>query len=124
MILSPRKSSDHLGIYTSWNLLILFVKEVIVWREGKDFLRNNIKKLCSVGAIVVQGNRIVSTGYNGTPGPLTNCFEGGCERCNTNKSQGVDLDKCNCIHAEENSILECGKNWDFLWILSFFFRCA
>jgi len=69
--------------------------------------RSNCMKR-SVGAIVVQGNRIVSTGYNGTPGPLTNCFEGGCERCNQNKSQGVDLDKCNCIHAEENSILECG----------------
>jgi len=65
--------------------------------------------LSSVGAVLVQSNRIISTGYNGTPGKLTNCFQGGCERCNLNKSQGEALDKCICIHAEENTILECGK---------------
>jgi len=84
----------------SWDLY--FMKLAHIVRERSNCMKR------SVGAIVVQGNRIVSTGYNGTPGPLTNCFEGGCERCNQNKSQGVDLDKCNCIHAEENSILECG----------------
>ncbi len=61
-----------------------------------------------MGAIIVQENRIVSTGYNGTPRKLLNCYQGGCERCNGNKGQGEALDQCNCIHAEENSVLECG----------------
>lgn len=31
-----------------------------------------------VGAVIVQGNRIISTGYNGTPEGMTNCIDGGC----------------------------------------------
>lgn len=38
----------------------------------------------SVGAVLVKNNRIISTGYNGTPYTKINCFEMGCERCNTN----------------------------------------
>jgi dCMP deaminase len=38
----------------------------------------------SVGAVVVKNHRLLSTGYNGTPGGFKNCFEGGCERCNSN----------------------------------------
>ena len=37
-----------------------------------------------------------------------NCFEGGCDRCNSDAKQGVDLDKCMCIHAEESALLETG----------------
>jgi dCMP deaminase len=36
------------------------------------------------GAVVVKDNRIVSTGYNGTPKGLINCNDGGCTRCNEN----------------------------------------
>ena len=36
------------------------------------------------GAIITKDNRIVSTGYNGTPFGLPNCNEGGCKRCNDN----------------------------------------
>jgi len=36
----------------------------------------------SVGAVVVKNNRLLSTGYNGTPIGFKNCFDGGCERCN------------------------------------------
>lgn len=67
---------------------------------------NCIKR--SVGAVIVQENRVVSVGYNGCPVGMKNCFEGGCERCLSGKSQGIDLDKCLCIHAEESAILECG----------------
>ena len=36
-----------------------------------------------VGALLVRSNRIVSTGYNGTPRGMRNCNEGGCTRCNS-----------------------------------------
>ena len=62
----------------------------------------------SVGAVLVKNKRIISIGYNGTPTGMTNCMDGGCERCNQNRGKGVDLDKCLCIHGEESAILECG----------------
>ena len=67
--------------------------------------RSNCMKR-SVGAVIMQKFRIISTGYNGTPGSLKNCYEGGCKRCNSNAKQGVDLHLCVCIHAEESAILE------------------
>lgn len=30
-----------------------------------------------VGAVIVRENRIISTGYNGTPEGMTNCLDGG-----------------------------------------------
>lgn len=67
--------------------------------------RSNCMKR-SVGAVIMQRHRIISTGYNGTPAALKNCYENGCERCNSNAKQGVDLHLCICIHAEESAILE------------------
>jgi len=61
------------------------------------------------GAIIVKDFRIVSTGYNGTPFKHLNCNEGGCARCNSNISQGLELDKCKCLHAEESAVLEAGR---------------
>jgi dCMP deaminase len=34
-----------------------------------------------VGAVIVKQNRIISTGYNGTPEGMTNSLDGGCVRC-------------------------------------------
>lgn len=81
----------------------------------------------NVGAVVVQGNRIVSTGYNGTPSGFPNCDEEsfGCVRCKNSylaKSgreeemtdpthvSGQALDKCICLHAEQNAILAAAKH--------------
>ncbi|ERF70526.1 hypothetical protein EPUS_08588 [Endocarpon pusillum Z07020] len=60
-----------------------------------------------VGAVLVRNNRVISTGYNGTPRNLTNCNEGGCPRCNGGKSG--QLNTCLCLHAEENALLEAGR---------------
>ena len=60
--------------------------------------RSNCMKT-SVGAVIVNNeNRVVSTGYNGTPKGLPSCYKLGCERCNNN--QGKQLDQCLCLHAE------------------------
>lgn len=59
------------------------------------------------GAILIKNKMIISTGYNGTPRNVKNCFEGGCPRCNDkNVKSGEKLDECICVHAEENAILQ------------------
>ncbi len=59
-----------------------------------------------VAAVIVKDNRIISTGYNGTPRGITNCFDGGCERCNSDIKSGHGLTDCICAHAEENAIVQ------------------
>jgi len=63
----------------------------------------------AVGAVIVKERKIISTGYNGTPFGIKNCNEGGCQRCAGAKVVGKDLDKCICIHAEENAVIEAGR---------------
>jgi dCMP deaminase len=62
-----------------------------------------------VGCVLVHHARIISTGYNGTPRGLANCNEGGCPRCNAASAGGVALATCLCLHAEENALLEAGR---------------
>ena len=64
-----------------------------------------------VGAILVLDDRIISTGYNGTPANMANCTDGGCERCrNRDKyKSGKDYDLCICVHAEQNAVLSAAR---------------
>lgn len=79
-----------------------------------------------VGCVIVRDRRVISTGYNGTPRNITNCNEGGCRchplsitsvpvsdfigpRCNRGEGGGAGLSTCLCIHAEENALLEAGR---------------
>ncbi|OCF55213.1 dCMP deaminase [Kwoniella mangroviensis CBS 10435] len=62
-----------------------------------------------VGALLVRSKRILSTGYNGTPRGTKNCNMGGCRRCNGSARGGEALDECLCLHAEENALLEAGR---------------
>lgn len=85
-----------------------------------------------VGCVLVREHRVISTGYNGTPRHVKNCNEGGCmlfysylflsrcanyhyadeclgPRCNRGEGGGVGLSTCLCIHAEENALLEAGR---------------
>ena len=59
-----------------------------------------------VGAILVKGDRVIATGYNGTPRGVRNCNEGGCPRCNGFAEGGTRLDECLCSHGEENAITQ------------------
>ena len=63
-----------------------------------------------VGCVLVREKRVMATGYNGTPRNITNCNEGGCPRCNTGSGAGTSLATCLCIHAEENALLEAGRD--------------
>ncbi|QPG73256.1 hypothetical protein FOA43_000564 [Brettanomyces nanus] len=72
-------------------------------------LRSNCMKR-RVGCVIVRENRVIATGYNGTPRKFRNCNEGGCPRCNHGDSSGVGLSTCLCLHAEENALLEAGRD--------------
>lgn len=80
----------------SWDDYFMSVAHMVAERS------NCIKQ--KVGAVLVKNNRILSVGYNGTPAGMRNCYEGSCERCNSGVAQGVNLDKCYCVHAEENAV--------------------
>jgi dCMP deaminase len=78
-----------------------------------------------VGAVLVLDNRVVSTGFNGTPAGFANCLDGGCERCKQRHYKDIgredlitepelasgpkQLDLCICVHAEANALLSAAK---------------
>jgi len=84
----------------NWDVYFLNICQVVSTRSN-----------CSrrqVGAIIACDKRIVSTGYNGTPRGVTNCFDGGCPRCAAAKDDdsGKNLEACLCSHAEENALVQ------------------
>jgi dCMP deaminase len=64
-----------------------------------------------VGAVIVRENRIISTGYNGTPEGIDNCLDGGCVRCKDKKTYqaSVGYDVCICVHAEQNALITAAR---------------
>ncbi|MCC6574157.1 MAG: dCMP deaminase family protein [Planctomycetes bacterium] len=64
-----------------------------------------------VGAVIVKENRIISTGYNGTPEGMANCVDGGCERCKNKEAYAasVGYDVCICVHAEQNALITAAR---------------
>ena len=64
-----------------------------------------------VGAVIVIADRVVCTGYNGTPEGMTDCAAGGCHRCEKagTASSGKQYDVCLCVHAEENALTTAAR---------------
>lgn len=62
-----------------------------------------------VGTIIAKEGRIVSTGYNGTIRGFLDCIDGGCPRCNDDTPSGTQLDRCICVHAEQNALLAAAR---------------
>jgi dCMP deaminase len=64
-----------------------------------------------VGAVIVKGNRVISTGYNGVPEGMPNCLDGGCLRCSHPEEfeSGTGYDLCICVHAEQNALLSAAR---------------
>lgn len=63
-----------------------------------------------IGAVLVRENRVISTGYNGTPSGFKNCSDGGCVRCASDDFEpGTGLDRCICVHTEQNALLTAAK---------------
>ncbi|MFF7588589.1 deoxycytidylate deaminase [Kitasatospora purpeofusca] len=63
-----------------------------------------------VGAVLVSpDNRIVSTGYNGSPPGGPSCHRGECPRCLSDAPSGSSYDGCVEIHAEANALLYANR---------------
>lgn len=82
----------------SWDEYFISIAQVASLRG------NCIKR--KIAAVIVKDNRVISTGYNGTPRGVKNCNEGGCPRCSDLDESGKNLEECICAHAEENSIAQ------------------
>jgi dCMP deaminase len=71
--------------------------------------RCNCRKT-AVGAVIARDDRIISTGYNGTIAGFDNCIDGGCPRCADEAIvSGTYLDRCICVHAEQNALLAAAR---------------
>ena len=71
--------------------------------------RSNCLKI-PVGAVIAVDGRTRSVGYNGTIEGFPDCFDGGCPRCKDHRiHRGEQLDRCICVHAEQNAIIAAGR---------------
>jgi len=93
--------TNHERLRPSWDTYFMHLSDLAARRS------NCMKR--RVGCILVRDSRVIATGYNGTPKGLRNCNEGGCQRCNDATPCGTGLDRCLCMHAEENALLEAGR---------------
>lgn len=94
----PAKKTKTVDPRPDWDTYFMEIAHVVATRAN-----------CSrrkVAALIVSDRRIISTGYNGTPRGVTNCFEGGCPRCSGTAPSGTSLEECICVHAEQNAICQ------------------
>lgn len=62
------------------------------------------------GAVIVNDDEIVSTGYTGNPRGSKNCIEiGMCYRVENNVPSGEQYEKCKSVHAEQNAIIQARR---------------
>ena len=88
-------------------------------RISKDQYYLNIAKEVSLratclrrrfGAVIVQEDQIISTGYNGPPRATKNCIEiGVCAREQLKIKQGEKYEICRGVHAEQNAIIHASR---------------
>lgn len=80
----------------------LDIAEVVA--ERGTCLRRNF------GAIIVQNDEIISTGYNGAPRGRDNCCDlNYCKREQLNIPRGTRYELCRSVHAEANCIISASR---------------
>ena len=62
------------------------------------------------GAVIVNNDEIISTGYNGNPRGEDNCCDRGtCKRMDVPSNSG-DYSDCFSVHAEQNAMISASRN--------------
>lgn len=82
----------------SWDEYFMNMAEVA--KERSTCLRRK------VGAVIVKGNRLLATGYNGAPSNISHCKDVGCIREKMGVPSGERHELCRGLHAEQNAILQ------------------
>jgi len=63
------------------------------------------------GAVIVNNDQIVSTGYVGAPRGTANCIDlGDCPRERANIPKGERYELCRSVHAEMNAIIHAARS--------------
>ena len=69
-----------------------------------------IRENRQIGAVIVRENRIIATGYNGSPAGVKSCLERGeCLRDKLNIESGTKQEICYSVHAEQNAIAQAAR---------------
>lgn len=62
------------------------------------------------GAVIVNGDEIIATGYNGAPRGEANCCDvGACWREENKVPHGERYEACRSVHAEQNAIISAAR---------------
>ncbi len=63
------------------------------------------------GAVIVQNDQVISTGYVGAPRGRKNCCDlNSCIRDDLNIPRGERYELCRSVHAEANAIISASRN--------------
>lgn len=79
-----------------------FMKMASLVAERSTCLRHH------VGAVIVKGKQVLTTGYNGAAKGVKDCIEMGCLRNELGIPSGQRHEVCRAIHAEQNAIIQAG----------------
>jgi len=75
-----------------------------------------------VGCVILDKyNRIIATGYNGTPSGRPHCIDHPCSGASC--VSGTGLDVCEAIHAEQNALMQCPNVYQELVVYTTTFPC-
>jgi dCMP deaminase len=61
------------------------------------------------GSVIVKGNIIVGTGYNGPAKGVINCDQVGCTKDVLDQPHGGFYEYCTAVHSEENAIINSNR---------------
>jgi dCMP deaminase len=95
----------------AWHRHDFYMRLAMVVESGAKCLGSH------VGAVIVRDDRVLGSGYNGTPAGYPNCTdaERGCRRCALRAEQpdarlsGRLYDICLCVHAEQNAMATAAR---------------
>lgn len=63
------------------------------------------------GAVIINRDQVVSTGYNGAPRGEENCIDTGkCERERLHIPKGERYELCVAVHAEQNAVISASRD--------------
>ncbi len=85
----------------SWDEYFSKLAKMVAYRS--TCLRRN------VGALLVKGERIIATGYNGAPQGVPHCLDVGCLRQEKDIPSGQRYELCRGVHAEQNAIINAAR---------------